>query len=184
MAWYEYLEDLEKLKKKYVSNQAHIWMWLIYLSPWDPCTLGPLHHGILGPLPSSNTSSYFLLHPLTSSYLLLFLPPTLLLWYGLVWGVGGCWDVTLEIDPIGYGPLTFILMLKSYGWWWVVVGVLMYIIMSALVLFWVMKLRLEMDQDPSFTIWLNSDWTYNSKLSLHSIWKSSAKICLSQKTEF
>ena len=34
-------------------------------------SLGPLDLGTLGPLPSSNTSSYFLLHRLTSSYLFL-----------------------------------------------------------------------------------------------------------------
>ena len=31
--------------------------------------------------------------------------------------------MTLDIETIGHGPLTFILMLKSYGvgwwWWWV-----------------------------------------------------------------
>ena len=50
--------------------------------------------GILGPLPSSNTSSYFPLHPLT------------LVW---LWGGGGGVVVTLE-DEIGNGPLTFTLI--------------------------------------------------------------------------
>ena len=43
------------------------------LGPWEPWTLEPLDLGTLGPLPSSNTSSYFPLHPLTSSYLFLLL---------------------------------------------------------------------------------------------------------------
>ena len=55
-------------------------MTLKYLGPWDPGILGLLDLS----LPSSNTS-YFLLPPLTSSDLLLSLPPTLLLLYGLVW---------------------------------------------------------------------------------------------------
>ena len=63
--------------------------------PWDSWTLGPLDHGTLRLLPSSNTSLYFLLHPLTSSSLLLFLPPTLLLWYGLVWGGVGMLSVDI-----------------------------------------------------------------------------------------
>ena len=46
------------------------------LCPWDPWTFGLLD---LFPPP---------LPPHTSSYLLLSLPPTLSLWYGLVWGVG------------------------------------------------------------------------------------------------
>ena len=52
------------------------------LEPWDLGTLGPL----------DSWTSYLLQHllilPLTSSYLLLYLPPTLLLWYGLVMGGG------------------------------------------------------------------------------------------------
>ena len=47
------------------------------LCPWDPWTFGLLD---LFPPP---------LLPHTSSYLLLSLPPTLLLWYGLDWGKGG-----------------------------------------------------------------------------------------------
>ena len=48
------------------------------LCPLDPCTFGLLD---LFPPP---------LLPHTSSYLLLSLPPTLLLWFGLVWfGMGG-----------------------------------------------------------------------------------------------
>ena len=57
--------------------------------PWDSWTLGPLDLGTLGPLPSSTTSSYFLLPPpLSSSYS----PPLVWFWFGLVWygGVLSC----------------------------------------------------------------------------------------------
>ena len=76
-------------------------------------TLGPLDLGTLGPWDSWTSSllQHLLILPLTSSYLLQSLPPTLLLWNGLVMG-GGLWVVTLE-DEIGDGPLTFILILKS-----------------------------------------------------------------------
>ena len=50
--------------------------------PWDPWTLEPLDLGTLGPLPSSNTSSYFPLHPLTSSYLFLLLSSFGMFWLG------------------------------------------------------------------------------------------------------
>ena len=40
----------------------------------------------------------------------------------MVWYGGGGGVVTLDIETIGYGPLTFILMLKSYGVVVVVVG--------------------------------------------------------------
>ena len=87
-----------------------MWVWDILvlgtLGPWDPWTLEPLDLGTLGPFPSSNTSSYFPF--LTSSYLLLFFPPTFLLWYGLVMCVGGVscdigkldwkWTFDLHID--------------------------------------------------------------------------------------
>ena len=100
-----------------------------------------------GPLDSwaSSLLLYFLILPLTSSYLFLLLSSFGMVWYGgrgvefLHWRLR--WT-------IGDWLLTFILMLKSYGWW--VVGVLI-IITSALVLFWVMRWRLEMDQDPSLT---------------------------------
>ena len=61
-------------------------MSLRYLGPWDPGTLGPLDLGTLGPWDSWTSSllQHLLILPLTSSYLLLSLPPTLLLWYGLV----------------------------------------------------------------------------------------------------
>ena len=81
-----------------------MWLWDILvpgtLVPWDLWTLGPL--------PSSNTSSYILFY--LPSYLFLLLS--------------------------SFGLLS--------GWSW--------IIASALVLFWVLRLRLEMDQDPSLTI--------------------------------
>ena len=50
-------------------------------------SLGPLDLGTLGPLPSSNTSSYFPLHPLTSSYLFLLLSSFGMVWYE-GWGGG------------------------------------------------------------------------------------------------
>ena len=58
----------------------------------------------------------------------------------------------MEIE-IGDGPLTFILMLKSLR---VGGGGCSWIIASALVLFRVLRLRLELDQDPSLTISLIS----------------------------
>ena len=54
------------------------------LGPWDPWTLEPLDLGTIGPLPSSNTSSYFPLHPLTSFYLFLLHSS-----FGMVWLLGG-----------------------------------------------------------------------------------------------
>ena len=53
-------------------------------------SLGPLDLGTLGPWDSWTSSllQHLLILPLTSSYLLLSLPPTLLLWYGLVMGGG------------------------------------------------------------------------------------------------
>ena len=65
---------------------------LRYPGPWDPGTLGPLDLGTLGPWDSwtSFLLQHLLILPLTSSYLFLSLPPTLLLWYGLVcYGYGG-----------------------------------------------------------------------------------------------
>ena len=54
-------------------------------------SLGPLDLGTLGPWDSWTSSllQHLLILPLRSSYLLLPLPPTLLLWYGLVRGGGG-----------------------------------------------------------------------------------------------
>jgi len=77
-----------------------MWVWDILVlwtpGPWDSWT--------------SFLCQHLLILPLTSSYLLLSLPPTLLLWYGLVMGRwGGGWVVTLE-NEIGDGPLTFILI--------------------------------------------------------------------------
>ena len=52
-----------------------MWVWDILvlgtLGPLDPWTLEPLNLGTLGPFPSFNTSSYFPIYPLTSSYLFL-----------------------------------------------------------------------------------------------------------------
>ena len=57
------------------------------LGPW---TLEPLNLGTLGPIPSSNTSSYFPLHPhlISASY-----SPTLV-WFG--YGGGG-WGGDVEL---------------------------------------------------------------------------------------
>ena len=79
-----------------LESSSYLNVSLRYLGPWDPLTLEPLDLGTLGTLPSSNTSSYFPLHPLTSSYLFL-LPSS----FGMVW----LWVVRLE-NEIGYGPLT------------------------------------------------------------------------------
>ena len=79
-------------------------MSLRYLGPWDPGTLGPLDLGTLGPWDSWTSSllQHLLILPLTSSYLLLSLPPTLLLWYGLVRGGVSCdigeWDWRWTFD--------------------------------------------------------------------------------------
>ena len=72
------------------------------LGRWDPRTLGPLDLGTFRPWDSWTSSLlwhlFILIH--TSSYLLLSLPPILLLWYGLV--IGGCelwhWRIRLEMD--------------------------------------------------------------------------------------
>ena len=77
------------------------------LGPWDLGTPGPWNPW------TSSLHQHLLILPLRSSYLLLSLPPTLLLWYGLVRKAGG-WVVTLE-NETGDGPLTFILILKSCG---------------------------------------------------------------------
>ena len=88
-----------------------MWVWDILvlgtLEPFDLGTLGPLSSSNT----SSNTSSYFTIHPLTFSYLFL-----LLYSFGMIClrgkGEGGV--VTLE-NEIGDGPLTFLLILKSCG---------------------------------------------------------------------
>ena len=84
----------EKQDGPSLESSSYLNVSLRYLGPLDPGTLEPLDLGILGPLHSSNTSSYFPLHPL---------PPTLLLLYGLV--KGGGWVVTLA-NEIGDWPLT------------------------------------------------------------------------------
>ena len=97
-----------------LESSSYLNVSLRYLGPWHPGTLEPLDLGTLGPLPSSNTSSYFPLHPLTSSYLFLLLSSFGIVW---LWGGGG-WVVTLE-DEIGDWLLTFTLILKSCcvgGW--------------------------------------------------------------------
>ena len=101
---------------------GHSWMTFVFecdlrylgrsLGPWDHWTLQTLDLGTLGPLPSSNTSSYFAIHPLTSFCLFLLLSSFGMVW---LWGGGGLWVVTLE-DEIGDRPLTFILILKVVGW--------------------------------------------------------------------
>ena len=68
-----------------LESSSYLNVSLRYLGPWDPLTLEPLDLGTLGTLPSSNTSSYFPLHPHTSSYLCLLLSS-----FGMVclWGAG------------------------------------------------------------------------------------------------
>ena len=80
-----------------LESSSYFNVGLRILGPWDPGTLGPLYLGTLGPRDSWTSSllQHLLIIPLTSSYLLLSLPPTLLLWYGLV---RGGW---------GYVPSTF-----------------------------------------------------------------------------
>ena len=87
-------------------ESSSYFMWV-----WDIWSLGPLDLRTLGPSDSWTSSllQHLLILPLTSSYLLLSLPPTLLLWYGLVRGGGGRelwhWRVRLEMDlwPIYWG---------------------------------------------------------------------------------
>ena len=67
--------------------------------PWNLRTLGLLD--LIPPPTPPQTSPYILLPPPISSF-------------SMVWLWGGEWVVTLE-DEIGDGPLTFILILKSYG---------------------------------------------------------------------
>ena len=68
-----------------LESSSYLNVSLRNLGLWDPWTLEPFDLGTLGPLPSSNTSSYFSLHPLTSSYLFLLLSS-----FGMVWlFVGG-----------------------------------------------------------------------------------------------
>ena len=67
-----------------LESSSYLNVSLRYLDPWDPWTLEPFDLGTLGPLPSSYTSSYFPLHPLTSSYLFLLLSS-----FGMVWLGGG-----------------------------------------------------------------------------------------------
>ena len=83
-----------------------------YLHPFDPWTLESLDLETLGPWDSwtSSLHQHLLILPLISSYLLLSLPPTLLLWYGLVRGRD---EFVILENETGDGPLIFILNLKS-----------------------------------------------------------------------
>ena len=78
---YSYKQDGPSLESSSYLNLS-----LRYLGPWDPETLGPLDLGTLGSWDSLTSSlcQHLLILPLRSSYLLLSLPPTLLLWYCLV----------------------------------------------------------------------------------------------------
>ena len=91
----EHLKRNPKQDGPSLGSSLYLNVSLRYLGPLDPGTLGLLDLGTLGPLPSSNSSSYFPIQPLTSSYLLLLLSSV-----GMVWR----W--------------TFILILKScrVGW--------------------------------------------------------------------
>ena len=75
-----------------LESSSYLNVSLRYSGPWDPGTLGPLDLGTLGPWDSWPFSliQHPLILPLTSSYPLLSLPPTLLLWYGLVRGGLSC----------------------------------------------------------------------------------------------
>ena len=122
-----------------------MWLWDILVLG----TLGPLDPWTLGLLDCLLTPFYILLFLPTSFYLLL--PPGLV-WYG---GGGGAddndafWVLTLEIE-IGDGPWTFN---WHCGGWVVVVLHLDYSVGSGpLFEFWPLRMRLEMDQDPSLTI--------------------------------
>ena len=129
---FNYLQDGPSIESTYRLN---VWMWLWdilvigTLGPWDSWTSSLLQHLLMLPLTSSYpfflllpTSSYTLLTPSISSYLLQLSHTWFgLVWYGLVWGV---WVLTLEIE-IGDGLLTFILMLESC--WWVVVVVCLWL---------------------------------------------------------
>ena len=96
--------DIDTLQKKYRTRWTFFRVKLVFecefemswsLGPWDPWTLEPLDLGNLGPLPSSNTSSYFPLHPpISSSYS----PP--LVQYGLVMGGGGgeLWHLRMRLE--------------------------------------------------------------------------------------
>ena len=80
-----------------------MWVWDIMvlgtLGPWDLWTLGPWDSW------TSSLHQHLLILPLRSSYLLLSLPPTLLLWYGLVRGGGELWHwrMRLEMESFGMG---------------------------------------------------------------------------------
>ena len=78
----------EKQDGPTLKSSSYLNVSFRYLGPLDPWTLGPLDLETLGPWDSWTSSllQHLLILPLTSSYLLLSLPPTLLLWYGLVKG--------------------------------------------------------------------------------------------------
>ena len=76
-------KDKQKQDGPSLESSSYLNVSLRYLGP-----LGTRDLGTLGPLPSSNTSSYFPLHPLTSSYLFLLLSS-----FGMVWLWGGSCDI-------------------------------------------------------------------------------------------
>ena len=103
--------DVTNLQVWYLNNYITIWTFfrvkLVFecnfeiswsLGPLDLWTLGPWDYWTLGPLPSSTTSTYFLLTLFTSIYILLLFTFKLLLstvtswfdivWYGLIWWGG------------------------------------------------------------------------------------------------
>ena len=100
-----------------LESSSYLNVSLRYPSPLDPGTLGPLDLGTLGPWDSWTSSllQHLLIIPLTSSYLLLSLPPTLLLWYGLV--MGELWNLTMRLEmdlwPLYWFPGTSSFLLHS-----------------------------------------------------------------------
>ena len=94
-----YTKKIIKQDGPSLESSSYLNVSLRYLGPWDPGTLGPLDLGTLGPWDSWTSSllQHLLILPLTSSYLLLSLLPTLLLWNGLVWG-----GLSFDIGDFGF----------------------------------------------------------------------------------
>ena len=128
-------------KMDLLYSQARIWIWLWdvlvlwTLGPWILGTLGPLDLRTLGletfwPLPSSTTSSYFLL-PLTS-----------LVWFGMVKYGGRGWLLRSHVKIF-----QCYFTQKSF-----MVGDIAIIATSSRSRSLIWDLRLTLDLDPSLTI--------------------------------